>query len=45
MEEGFRFFKLNTGAKIPSLGLGTWAAAPDVIGDATAAAVKVFPYS
>ncbi|XP_052299651.1 NADPH-dependent aldo-keto reductase, chloroplastic-like isoform X1 [Citrus sinensis] len=41
MEEGFRFFKLNAGAKIPSLGLGTWAAAPDVVGDAIAAAVKV----
>lgn len=41
MEEEFRFFKLNTGAKIPSLGLGTWAAAPGVVGDAIATAVKV----
>lgn len=45
MEEEFRFFRLNTGAKIPSLGLGTWAAAPDVFGDAIATAVKVLPYS
>lgn len=35
------FFELNTGAKIPSIGLGTWQAAPGVVGDAVAAAVKV----
>lgn len=35
------FFELNTGAKIPSVGLGTWQAAPGVVGDAVAAAVKV----
>lgn len=34
-------FELNTGAKIPSVGLGTWQAAPGVVGDAVAAAVKV----
>ena len=35
------FFELNTGAKIPSVGLGTWQASPGVVGDAVAAAVKV----
>lgn len=35
------FFELNTGAKIPSVGLGTWQADPGVVGDAVAAAVKV----
>jgi hypothetical protein len=34
-------FVLNTGAKIPSVGLGTWQAAPGVVGDAVYAAVKV----
>ncbi|WZZ81657.1 hypothetical protein YC2023_102229 [Brassica napus] len=34
-------FELNTGAKIPSVGLGTWQAAPGVVGDAVAAAVKI----
>ncbi|CAN8284882.1 unnamed protein product, partial [Cochlearia groenlandica] len=35
------FFELNTGAKIPSLGLGTWQASPGLVGDAVAAAVKI----
>ncbi|KAM0873446.1 hypothetical protein ACQ4PT_038070 [Festuca glaucescens] len=34
-------FVLNTGAKIPSVGLGTWQAAPGVVGDAVYAAVKI----
>lgn len=35
-----RFFELNTGAKIPSVGLGTWQADPGVVGDAVVTAVK-----
>ncbi|KAJ4819666.1 NAD(P)-linked oxidoreductase superfamily protein [Rhynchospora pubera] len=33
-------FVLSTGAKIPSVGLGTWQAAPGVVGEAVLAAVK-----
>ncbi|KAM0873442.1 hypothetical protein ACQ4PT_038068 [Festuca glaucescens] len=32
---------LNTGASIPSIGLGTWQLEPDVVGNAIYAAVKV----
>lgn len=35
------YFTLNTGAKIPSVGLGTWQAEPGVVGQAVIAAVKV----
>uniref|UniRef100_A0A6V7QUC5 NADP-dependent oxidoreductase domain-containing protein n=1 Tax=Ananas comosus var. bracteatus TaxID=296719 RepID=A0A6V7QUC5_ANACO len=35
-----RYFTLNTGAKIPSVGLGTWQAPLGVVGDAIVAAVK-----
>lgn len=35
-----RHFVLNTGAKIPSVGLGTWNAEPGAVGDAVYAAVK-----
>ncbi|KAF7020539.1 hypothetical protein CFC21_033620 [Triticum aestivum] len=35
-----RHFLLNTGAKIPSVGLGTWQADPGVVGAAVYAAVK-----
>ncbi|XP_073098966.1 NADPH-dependent aldo-keto reductase, chloroplastic [Elaeis guineensis] len=34
------YFTLNTGAKIPSVGLGTWQAEPGVVGQAVIAAVK-----
>ncbi|XP_025809822.1 aldo-keto reductase family 4 member C10-like isoform X1 [Panicum hallii] len=34
------YFVLNTGAKIPSVGLGTWQADSAVVGDAVYAAVK-----
>jgi diketogulonate reductase-like aldo/keto reductase len=33
-------FVLNTGASIPSIGLGTWQLEPDVVGNAIYAAVK-----
>ncbi|VAH19848.1 unnamed protein product [Triticum turgidum subsp. durum] len=33
-------FVLSTGAKIPSVGLGTWQSEPGVVGDAVYAAVK-----
>lgn len=35
------YFTLNTGARIPSVGLGTYKAGPGVVGDAIATAVKV----
>ncbi|CAI9098265.1 OLC1v1034882C1 [Oldenlandia corymbosa var. corymbosa] len=35
-----RFFELNTGAKIPSVGLGTWQVKPDDVGRAVEIAVK-----
>ncbi|XP_009346417.2 aldo-keto reductase family 4 member C10 [Pyrus x bretschneideri] len=41
MAEAIRFFELNTGAKIPSVGLGTWQAEPGVVAAAVTAAVKV----
>jgi len=39
--DDLRSFELNTGAKIPSVGLGTWLAAPGVVADAIATAVDV----
>lgn len=41
MAKDLRFFQLNTGAKIPSVGLGTWQADPGVVGQAIDIAVKV----
>ncbi|KAJ4970841.1 hypothetical protein NE237_003940 [Protea cynaroides] len=40
MANDLRFFELNTGAKIPSVGLGTWQADPGLVGDAIVLAVK-----
>ncbi|XP_022143954.1 NADPH-dependent aldo-keto reductase, chloroplastic-like [Momordica charantia] len=34
-------FSLNTGAKIPSVGLGTWQASEGLVGNAVAAAIKI----
>lgn len=36
-----RFFELNTGAKIPSVGLGTWQSDPGLVGNAVTAAIKI----
>ncbi|XP_031256965.1 NADPH-dependent aldo-keto reductase, chloroplastic-like [Pistacia vera] len=43
MGKQLRYFKLNTGTEIPSLGLGTYsgAAPPGVVGDAVTTAVKI----
>ncbi|CAK7328202.1 unnamed protein product [Dovyalis caffra] len=41
MAKSIHCFELNTGAKIPSVGLGTWKADPGVVGDAVTTAVKV----
>ncbi|KAL1804731.1 hypothetical protein DCAR_0830550 [Daucus carota subsp. sativus] len=36
-----REFALNTGASIPSVGLGTWQSEPGLVGEAVATAIKV----
>ncbi|KAF5476136.1 hypothetical protein F2P56_007873 [Juglans regia] len=41
MADGIRSFQLNTGAKIPSVALGTWQADPGLVGQAVATGVKV----
>ena len=41
MADQIRFFELNTGARIPCVGLGTWRAEPGVVAHAIATAIKV----
>ncbi|XP_027101175.1 NADPH-dependent aldo-keto reductase, chloroplastic-like [Coffea arabica] len=41
MTKDIHFFELNTGAKIPAIGLGTWQADPGVVGQAVEIAIKV----
>ncbi|KAF5476134.1 hypothetical protein F2P56_007870, partial [Juglans regia] len=41
MAHEIRFFELNTGAKIPSLGLGTAQVDPGLVDEAVATAIKV----
>uniref|UniRef100_A0A7N0TIR4 NADP-dependent oxidoreductase domain-containing protein n=1 Tax=Kalanchoe fedtschenkoi TaxID=63787 RepID=A0A7N0TIR4_KALFE len=38
--DNIHYFKLNTGAMIPSIGLGTWQADPGLVGNAVAIAIK-----
>lgn len=45
MATAIKFFQLNTGAKIPSVGLGTWQAEPGVVAKAVTTAVQVYLFS
>ena len=41
MANELRYFDLNTGAKIPSVGLGTWQSPPGEVYNAVITAVEV----
>ncbi|CAL5210976.1 unnamed protein product [Lathyrus oleraceus] len=41
MATAIKFFQLNTGARIPSVGLGTWQAEPGVVAKAITTAIQV----
>ena len=43
MGSAIRFFELNTGAKMPSVGLGTYRSDAHLVGDVLTSAVKVSP--
>jgi len=41
MAKLIQFFELNTGAKIPSVGLGTWQAEPGIVAKTLTTAIEV----
>ncbi|GMH10176.1 hypothetical protein Nepgr_012017 [Nepenthes gracilis] len=41
MANAIKFFELNTGARIPSVGLGTWQAGPGIVGRSVETAITI----